>query len=300
MTPLLACAALNFAREIRDETQGGLAALARTHRAQLPAPGEPLYAYPSEMIPYYARTLAQWKVERIERLADAPTSGSATVLRLNVWDELRRERDVAVGAAIDNKVIAEQAESTGWVTPGGPFNIFTLHQLKGLRGSALKALAARGWRLRPMLAPEHALETIDITQLRRDEGWNKLEADGQLHPMRWTALPVAQAHLDLSMEPGFYRVQLTGMPYPQFEEVQTLTLGLKGEKKTTAPLEQGWFDRGWTIEVRRRHEKPVLEIGHPVIHPRIAQSELEEPWLNGLMIYGISILPGQAQGADSK
>jgi hypothetical protein len=255
-------------------------------RGLLPPPGKPLYVLPSCLIPYYRRTLARWDVRPAEAMTEIPDGADgACFLRLSFWDAVDRACDMTIAFKLAHGALGRRTQDETFPKDWEPSHRVSLFRVDGFRAQAARELAALGFRPRPVESPPGALEVVSPERWRPIDGWHSLALNDDLIPFRWTGAPRVKIHLSRPLGPGAATIVLLGyrLPYPQ--PVQDLTIGIEGEPSSAIlSLSKGWFDCRARLVLTRRHERPVLVLGHPVFQSGQARPAGEAPFEMGFLL----------------
>jgi hypothetical protein len=263
LAPWLAAAATGHLLALRQEARGGLPAARPAIEAALGSAGEPLYVSPSELAPFFRRSLAGLAVAPVE---EAPCGlverGRAVVLDLNPWPQVERARDRVLARAANRGLLAADARWEDLPTPALGASLLRLAGA-GPRARELceRALAPpRPWRIEP------AALALPEDQLFAD-GWSRLDLGDELVPRRWGAAPVATLRFDRPLPPGRYALHLVGhrSRWPRPLEEVCVEPPTGGAACSAHP--EGRFEAVVPFEVERRLRRPRAVVRHPVWSP---------------------------------
>ncbi|MFP3940587.1 MAG: hypothetical protein ACLF0P_09800, partial [Thermoanaerobaculia bacterium] len=213
LVPWLVASAAGQLRSARQEAWGALSELRAAAGPAWPSAGEPLYVLPSELLPFYRRTLASFDLRRIERLPCEEEAGSsAAVLDVSSWPELDRVRDHLVRAALDGRRPARLGGEVRRVAyPPPPERAsLALYRVDGLDGPRLDQLCRRG--LQPPLRKRTAgsvSEALPEDQLS-PEHWSYLEVSPDLEVYRWSRARRTPVVFDRPLGAGAYLLHVVG------------------------------------------------------------------------------------------
>ena len=291
MLPWFASSAVALAMEISIESRGGLANWIQLPESHLPPPGSDLYATPSELIPYFADSLAAYNVHRIEEIANVPDgTDELTILRLNQWGGVERERDAVILAFVSAGKLAAAQQAYRFPVPS--YTQFVTHRLEGFDPTAARALWQLGYNTAPRDFPADTLLRMDAHDLAMRDGWNNLESDANRAALRWSRTELALAPLRGAISPGSYTLHLEGLRNPFPTEITTLQLRFRGEERTfEQPLPPTWFHLEIPIQIDRPLEQPLLELRHPVYSLEVYQPEAGDPRTVGFLLHAIYVTP---------
>lgn len=255
----------------------------------LPRPGEPLYVMPSELIPFYRRSLAELEVRGIEELpCDAPAGGSASVLDVSFWKNLDRPRDHLARALIETGTLAAAVRSKGFPEPQHDYRIY---RLEGLAPAPLQALCRTGFTPKNREFLARALSAALPEEQPPAHDWSYLELNQELEIYRWSTNEVTRVRFDRPLEPGAYTLFVAGLRTAFPEPAVSMPIQLEGEPWTrTITQPEGRFQVVLQVELAHRHAKPVLEIRHPTWRPSERLGSPDSRTLS-FLFYGASLEP---------
>lgn len=247
------------------ESSWGVANLKPQVADLLPRAGELLYLMPSELIPYYRRSLAEYEARGIEAMPCASASPAATVLDVNFWRKLDRPRDHLARTLIETRVLSDSVISRGFPEPQRDY---VIHRLTGLKSEALAELCASGFVPRGREFLPRALSAALPEDQPPTADWSYLEVNGERELYRWASRDPARLRFDRPLAPGRYTLVVEGArtAFPSAEV--TMTIGFAGETQRLPVAQgEGRFRLALPIKVENHHAQPVLEVTHPTWRP---------------------------------
>jgi hypothetical protein len=264
MAPWLCGSLLASWHTTRGETHGGLVTSLDSLKSYLPE-DEPLYVMPSELIPFYRRSLASFEVHRIEDWPCASSSPAASVLNLNRWTDLDRPRDLVAKHLILGSLASDQVR---WASYPEPHGDHTVYRLEGQRSAVLEGLCARGLsNIGPQLPPTALSGALPRDQDPADH-WSYLEVGSDLDLYRWGSGEQVTIRFDRKIPAGSYLLHLKGARTTQPHSRIDLGLELVGaEKPPPRNLEAGPFHLKIPVTVNHTLRPPSLRVRHPVWSP---------------------------------
>jgi hypothetical protein len=248
-----------------DERASGLPTDIASGTLHMPPPGASILVQPSELIPYFSKTLAPWKPLPIEAMPQA-SNGSKDVwfLLMHPFFWIDTERDVALLSLLKANKLGVPVDITQSVGE----NYFTAVRIKDFRAEEARKFAEAGFGARPIAPPPGAWETTGPTQWRRRDGWGYLEVDPNLTSYRWSSRLVSRIRLTRPLGPGEIAIRLQGALPPSADKPTPPPVGLAIEGEPTVAgidLPQGGsFDRVVRLKLLHRHEKPTIVFVYPV------------------------------------
>jgi hypothetical protein len=265
LAPWIVCGLAGHALQERSESRSGMKSYIETEHPMFPPPGATLYVIPPEMIPYHRRTLAAYDVRRIEDLAASTAEGDTVhVLRASLWNNVDRERDTILLAAMNNRRFSDDLRVLDPTMRGNPWEYFLCYDLIGFHPQAARGLGDVAFRARTPPPLPGTLQSAHPRDWRLRDGWNNLEIGAELEAWRWSAKPVAKIRFPRPLEPGRYTIALLGLRGAHPNPIETLWVGFEGEEqRVERELPEGWFDLRLDVTLTKRHEQPILRIGHP-------------------------------------
>lgn len=266
LAPWLACSLVGQAYLGMKESTWGVANRRHEVADLLPTTGEPLYVMPSELIPFYRRSLAEFEVRGVEALPCAPPrDGTASVLDVNFWKNLDRPRDHLARALIEAETLSTSVRSKGFPEPQHDYRIY---RLDGLRTAPLEALCRTGFSPKNRGFVVRAASSAVPEDQPPSPSWSYLELNPELEIYRWATSDVTRVHFDRPLEPGTYTLLLEGLRTAFPEPIASMAIQFEGETAvTTAAQPEGRFRLALRVDLKRRHAKPILEIRHPTWRP---------------------------------
>lgn len=265
LLPWIACAAIGQGWGLATDSQGGLdAALAQA--AQKPPPGAPLYAMPSELAPFYQRTLARYRVRRVEDLpcglAGAP---EGWVLSLSPWRVFDRPRDLIVQRLLAGDALAGSVQRLAIARD------YALYHLGSVRRDAAAALCRQGIQPTGRLIPPQAVSVALPEEQRYTDGWSYPEVSGEGGVYRWAATPAVTVRFDRPLPAGDYVLHYKGYRSPQPEDPARMALDFGGSSHgVTQPA--GEISLELTLHLGKPMRHPLLVVHHPLWSPATSGS----------------------------
>jgi hypothetical protein len=295
LAPWIICGLAGHVLQGAVDVSGGLAAAMRTSESNLPPPGSPLYVMPSELIPYFRKTLKDYDARRIEALAEAPDGAKGLrVLRLSLWPQIVRERDQVVLAMIGGRKLADRVTVSEFPANHLSWDYYVSMALDGFHAAAAHELAREGFRVRPLRPIPGALQMLSAPRLKISDGWNVLEVGADLEAWRWSSSERARVRLAGPLGPGRFTIAVQGLRQPYPHPIETLWVQMEGERQRVAlRLAAGWFDTRIKLQLTRRHERPVLLLEHPIFRMMDVDRRSRDARAVGFLLHGVAILPGE-------
>jgi hypothetical protein len=253
---------------------------AREIRAQFGDPSSnasPLYVMPSELIPYFSRTLAGYPARRIEALAETPDGARGVrVLNLNMWINYDRDRDRAILAALTPGKLADAVQWVDFPPGHSPYDYYRACVLSGFHAGVMRRLADNGFHERSIPTPPGALAMVTPRDLKMSDGWNYMEIGADQESWRWSSATRAKARLNAPLAPGTYAFEIHGLRQPCPHSVETLRIAMEGESAQAAlTLPSGWFSKRVELTLTRPHKHPILVFEHPVFRMDVANPQMD-------------------------
>ncbi|HEX6203010.1 MAG TPA: hypothetical protein VF100_08405, partial [Thermoanaerobaculia bacterium] len=246
----------------------GLPAARPAIEAAVAEAGAPLYLSPSELMPFFRRSLAGLPLAPVEDVAcGLLDEGRAVVLDLNPWRPIDRARDRVLARAANRGLLAA---AWSWQELPAPALGASLLRLDGAGPRAAELCERRLAPPRPW-AEEPPAVALPEEQLFAD-GWSRLEVGNDLVPRRWGVAPAATLRFDRPLPPGRYVLHLVGhrgrLPRP-IEEVCVEPPG--GGEAACAPQPDGRFQIAVPFVADRRLRRPRAIVRHPLWSPADAR-----------------------------
>lgn len=264
------------------ESSWGLGNLKPQISELLPGGGEPLYVMPSDLIPYYRRSLPEYHLRGVEELPCTGASTAATVVDVNFWKKLDRPRDHLARTLIETRALAETVASRGLPEPQRDYVVY---RITGLKSEALVALCASGFAPRGREALARALSSALPEDQPPTADWSYLEVNGERELYRWASRDPARLRLDRAVAPGRYKLVVEGARTALPSVEVTMTLGFVGEREQLAVSQTaGRFRLELPITIEHRLPRPMLEVSHPTWSPALAQGSAESRTLSFLFL----------------
>jgi hypothetical protein len=259
----LLCSAIGQNLAGLRESRWGLADPAAAMADVGPAPGEALYAMPSQLLPFYRRTLAGFRVVRGEDLPCAAPA-VATVLNLNFWPELDHTRDRILLRWIQGP-LAEGVDTRRYPARQGDYTIYRLHRTRRGEMARLCAAALRSEQDRRLA---HAAAR-GLPGEQAGPGWSFLEVGDDLSTRRWATSADTRVVFDRRVEAGHYDLHVAGYraPYPREEVEMRFELeGADGPSDETVGVASGEFHVRFPVRFAG-FGRPLLVVEHPTWSP---------------------------------
>ena len=228
--------------------------------------GRPVFAFPSELLPFYRRTLAPYAVRPIDELpcGIVESAEGAVVLDLDPWPGLDGARDRLVARSLRPGALARSIHRIA-LPPGDP--LVTVHALRGLDRDRLAALCERGWRPAGIEPPAGAVAVALPEDQTRADGWSRLEIAGDLASGRWGSAPVSVLRLPGPIAAGRYRLHVLGERSPHPRAVERMRVVPPEGPSVVRAIGAGPFELDVPIEISRPREGLRVAIHHPVWRP---------------------------------
>ena len=262
IAPWLACAVLGQASVPRVETRGGLQA----ELSQLAAspPGKPLYVMPSELIPFYRRSLAGYRVQRIEDLAcGLRGSEEAWVLNLNPWRIFDRTRDLIAQKILSTGTLAGTVQRVSFPATAP---LYELYHLSAVHQDTAAALCRQGIQPAGRGVPRQAVSSAFPEEQRFTDGWSYPEVNAERVVYRWAAAPAVTVRFDRPLPAGDYILHYHGYRSAQPKDVVEMTFRYGGRSQTVLQP-QGEISLQLPVHLESGTRHPVLTVEHPTWKP---------------------------------
>lgn len=264
LVPWLLAAAIGSGLAFGVEAGGGLPAARPAIEAALADGSAPLYVSPSELAPFFRRSLGGLPLAPVEDVAcGLLDEGRAVVLDLNPWRPIDRARERVLARAANR---GRLAVAWRWEELPTPALGASLLRLEGAGPRAAELCARRLAPPRPW-AGEPAAVALPEEQLYAD-GWSRLEVGDDLVPRRWGIAPAATLRFDRPLPPGRYVLQLVAhrgrLPRP----VEAVCVEPPaGAEAVCAPRPEGRFQIAVPFSSDRRLRRPLASVRHPLWSP---------------------------------
>ena len=232
----------------------------------MPAPGRTIYMMPSEFIPYFRDSLAGYRLERIEALADAaPADDSVWVLCVLPWKDAMRERDAIVYGVLLSGELCRETKHEILDTKAQFYELFTL---TGFRPRKAHETLAGALSFIPIDAPPEALASVHPRQLWRVDGWGGIEGDEARRAWRWTQGERSRLTIPGQLGPGPCTIHLLGLRQPYPTDRTRLKIDIEGEPRGyEVELPPHYFRLEIPIDLASRHTQLRLDLRHPTFVP---------------------------------
>lgn len=266
MAPWFAASFWGQARAARIEPirQRGLALAASS--AVTPPPGSTLYVMPTELIPYHAWWLENYRLRPIEELGTgAQTPGDTFVLHLTNWEITWKFRDRVISSLLRSGAASARVQwwdSHSWVP-----HRHRLYKLTGLHSHRVReAFDGPDMRLPGREIPVHALARALRENQSEFDGWELVSPSVPPETLRWGVGENSSIRFDRKVPAGSYRLHLAGNRAPLPRTSETLVLQLEGGDPVAVSLGPGEFHLQVPI-THRADARPVLKVSHPAWRP---------------------------------
>ncbi len=265
LTPWL-CGSLAASWTIaRGEARGGLETSLVALESFLPQNHDPLYVMPSELMPFYERTLEPFEVRPIEEWPCQKKSPTASILNLNRWSGLDRPRDLVAKHLILGRLASSDLRWSAHPENHGDYRVY---QLTGQKEAVLQKLCARGLSNVGPTAPSSALSSALAMNQDPSDSWSYLEVGPELDIYRWGSAEEVTVRFDRNVSRGLYTVHLKGVRTNQPQAETTLAWGWsESPKRSPITLQPGPFHLEIPLEVKQEF-RPILHLEHPVWRPQ--------------------------------
>ncbi|MEQ8822142.1 MAG: hypothetical protein RLY93_18040 [Sumerlaeia bacterium] len=257
---LLIGAAMLVVTNGQERGGGPQLAIAQLDPAMRPAPGEPLYVMPSELIPMFRETLAPWDVRRIEDLTEVPAEGVERVFvaELSLWESIRSNRDSVASGLVRGGQLAESTVTAD--IPPGIWAWMRFHRLDRPDRDRWPEIVLGGLAPASPPVPGHSLAVATPGGQNFWQGWSVLEAGADAQTWRWAIGGESLLRFDRALPPGDYIVHVRGHRNPYPEETVEMTFStpamdepVRAERPAGAfetPVLLRWGGGGAPFEVR--------------------------------------------------
>lgn len=267
LAPWFACSVVGQVRVQARELQSPLLRWSATVAGLLPEPGQAIYIMPSEMLRFYRKTLARYAAGRLEDLARPGfRGGDVTILNVNPWPEIDRRRDVIIRAAIEERLLCDEVERSGF--PGYRED-YVVYRLRGFaRTKAVERILANAFGSKREGLPREAVSAALAEEQLRSQGWSALVADRSLRAGRWATVTPARVRFDRPVGPGTYWLHFCGARTSSPWPAVAMEFRFRGESKQWLVRRgSGRFHIRLRIELTEEHRRPVLLASHPLWVP---------------------------------
>lgn len=262
--PWLLSSALGQGLLAAREARWGLANVLSEINTLLPAKGDRLYVMPSELIPYYRRSLREFEARRIEELP-CEARGEAVVLDVNFWKNVDRPRDHLVRYLIEKSLLAGTVSQRKFPESQKDYVIYRLDGLDEVR---LRELCANGLSSRFARELAGAASAALAENQHNTTFWSFVETGAQLEMSRWSISPMAPVIFDRPLAAGNYVLHVMGYREPYPLDPQPMTFKLRGsELAETVSVGSGSFDLEFPLRLERSLRRPVLLVEHDLWSP---------------------------------
>jgi hypothetical protein len=265
LLPVLCCSMTGQWLLARRESSWGLVHWKEGARALFPDPGEPIYIMPSELAPYFRRSLAEYDIRRIEELpCGALDARAVTILDVNPWRALDRTRDRLVRHLLLRARSAERIERRRLPEGRDDVKVTRLFDPDRDRFATLcrTGLVSRLAGLTELAASRALPED------QEGPGWSFLEIGNDLTTGRWATIETANVVFDRPLPAGSYLLHLVGERQPYPRETLDLRVELEGTGvRLDTSVGAGAFDISRPITIEAPIARPVLSVHHPTWSP---------------------------------
>ncbi|MCP4661858.1 MAG: hypothetical protein GY856_41170 [bacterium] len=248
------------------EAQWGLANWEGRLAGLFPEPGAAIYVMPSELIPFYRRSLAKYTIRRIDDLpCDGKAMANATVVNVNFWSGLDRPRDHLLRHLIESSSAAEHVARKGFPERQKDY---TMYRIEGIRSEFMAELCETGVSSKA----ERTLAGAASKALPEDQvagaQWSFLEMRPDLETSRWATAQSTPVVFDQALAAGDYILHLSGYRSPYPREPLTMRLSLDDETPHfEEPVRNGMFHLRFPVHLRNAHHRPVVVVEHDTWRP---------------------------------
>jgi hypothetical protein len=265
LLPWIACSVIGQWWGLSGEAHGGLeAALAR--EARKPPPGAPLYAMPSELAPFYRKTLARYQVRRIEDLPCGLAGASeGWVLSLSPWRVFDRPRDLIVQRLLAGDTLAGSVQRLSIARD------YALYHLGSVRQDAAADLCREGLQPTGRLIPPRAVTVALPEEQRYTDGWSYPEVSAERRLYRWASRASVAVRFDRPLPAGDYVVHYQGYRSALPRDPAAMAFRF-GDASQTAMRPQGEVLLQFRAHLSGSMRHPVLVVEHPLWSPAASGS----------------------------
>ncbi|MCP4548516.1 MAG: hypothetical protein GY835_18830 [bacterium] len=285
VAPWLICSALGQWILAGREAQWGLASWEGRLGGLFPQPGAAIYVMPSELIPFYRRSLSKYALRRIDDLpCDGKTLKTATVVNVNFWSGLDRPRDHLLRHLIETSTVAKHVVRKGFPERQKDYTMYRLEEIHpdvmgglcedGVLSKADRTLAG---------AASRALPEYQIAGAH----WSFLEIRPELETSRWSTAQATPVVFDQALAAGDYILHLTGYrsPYPHEPLMMRVSLD-DATNSFEEPVPGGAFHLRFPVQLRAANQRPVVMVEHDTWRPADYSSSNDERTLSFLLLAG--------------
>ena len=284
LTPWLLAAAGGQLWAISTDRQGGLREMRARFAPYLPPAGADLYVMPSELIPFFRQTFADFRLRRIEALpCDLPRLSRATVLDLNFWHVLDRPRDLIARRILETGNLAAGRETAAFPDWRRDYAVY---RLTGVDPAAGAALCRRGLGPAPRPIPPAAVAVALPEDQQYTRGWSFPEVGPDLAIRRWASRETSEIVFDRAVPPGAYTLHLHGYnpAYPSAPATIAVSLPERGSP-SSRELGEGGFTLEVPLDLRARQEPLIVRLTRPTWSPKQATGAGDPRVLSVLLEY---------------
>lgn len=267
LLPLLGCSLIGQWTLAVRESSWGIAHWKQDVPELFPDPGEPIYVMPSELAPFYRRSLAQYEIRRIEELpCGALEAEEITVLDVNSWATLDRPRDRLARHFLSRQGIARVVKRRK--LPEGRDDVGVIHLVAPNR-QRFRPLCPAGFTSR--LARElSAAAAIGLPEGQSGPDWSWLEISDDLTTGRWATREIVEVSFDGDLPAGEYLLHLVGerQPFPAPKVPMRFEIPIAGWAHRV-DVDAGGFHLTLPIRLERTLPVVTMKVEHPTWSPRI-------------------------------
>lgn len=261
--PWLICSLVGSIHALQCESRGGLDAWKAQHLSLFPAPGEPLYAFPRELLPFFKKTLAAYEVRAAEDLPiHPPDIPETSVLNLAPWWGCGSPPVSWVHSLLETDGIAAQVLDSGDKTiPGIAATSYRVYRLRGIQLEMISEMADR-----PI--PQTAVAIALAENQKIADHWHSLEGNLWAGSYRWGAGRRSLVRFDRPIQPGDYTLHYVGCRAAFPADPSKMTFRFEGEKeKHTVRQQAGNFHVQLPVRITKSGAPPVLRVEHATWSP---------------------------------
>jgi hypothetical protein len=283
LAPWLAAGVTGQVRALLAERQGNLREMRAAFAPLLPQEGHDLYAMPSELIPYFRGTFADYRMRRIEDLpCSLPREPTATVIDLNFWHLLDRPRDLVARRVLGSKELARGVASRIFPDWRPDYRVY---KLRDVEPGAASALCRRGGFVpTPPPIPVTAAAVALPEHQEYHRGWSFPEVSVALTIRRWATREESEILFDRAVPPGRYRLHLRGYnpPYPMAPA--RIQVAVAGETGTwQREFGEGEFAADFALTLGARHDPLLVRMERATWSPARATGAADSRTLTVLL-----------------
>jgi hypothetical protein len=290
LAPWLLAAIAGQVWAVIAERRGGLQEMRARFAPYLPPPGESLYVLPSELLPYFRQTFADFRLRPIGampcELAGPSGHGAATVLDLNFWHLLDRPRDLIARTVLETGALAAAREAAAFPDQRRDYAVY---RLLGIDPAAAEALCRRGLSPAPRPIPPAAAAVALPENQEYHRGWSFPEVAPDRTIRRWANRETAEILFDRALPPGAYLVHLHGYNPAYPSAPAKIAVGLPGARPELRTVPEGELTLdlplGFPLDLKKRQAPLRLSVTRATWSPRKATGARDTRVLSFLFEY---------------